>query len=341
MPKRYPFLFRGNFAKTSRQSFEVDHPPKKKKPWRHSTFLGMEMSHFSNATPWGGRRATSPGDGCAGRVLRPAQAVTWECGGDFPKEFQAEVSGAVGNVTFSMDPFWSDINENGDKAIIDLSSGLITIDAEEEVCQGQYPPWIIYFVCDDCGCSSGTIWLEDCSADCDACIGADCGLPVLSGADTIGPDTTGQYALDDDQGDVSWAISGSGFSIDQTGLVTTSSACGSADITATDSCCGEFTKRIRSTVGVWNTISSESGGINGVGCVATGDTCANAHGASGPLQDCIVDGLRYKGNWRCMFENCAVDCDTFGPAVPACWPNPCGANIQYVHTLEILEWICI
>jgi hypothetical protein len=326
-----------------RRSTEKDYPPKRKKHWMDS-FERREQFHEGTYRPFGYPVLPPKGSGCKGRVLRPLSQVTWECGGELPKTFQTSVSGAVGNVTYSMDPFWSEVNENSDLAVID-ASGIIQIgDEDTEVCQGPYPPWIIYTVCDDCGCSHGTIWLEDCSADCDLCIGVDCDLPSLSGADTIGPDTTGQYTLDDAQGDVSWAISGSGFSIDQNGLVTTSSACGTGDITATDSCCGEFTKKIRSTDGIWNLISHETGGIDGVWCTFRADTCANAHGASSPIQSDIINGLKYEGRYRCMSGSCTEECEPFGPAIPPHWPNVCvlaePPQIQYVHYLDIFNWIC-
>lgn len=294
MPKRYPFLFKGNFAKTSRQSFEVDHPPKRKKPWRHNTFLGMEMSHFSNSAPWGDRRTTSPGDGCAGRVLRPLTQVPWERGeGGLPKdgdvkEFQTEVSGAVGNVTYSMDPFWSEVNENGDIAAIDPITGLITL--EENVCQGPYPPWIIYFVCDDCGCSSGTIWLEDSSGDCLDCEECDC-----DGADDCVADCCMTESGTPEEMDVSdtkqftcggggvWSVSGTDVTIDQTGLVTTgAAACGL--ITVSNTVCQDRVVRVQGAASGWIFVSSNSSGCP---CSASSE-CATLTGAT-PFGNCQME----------------------------------------------------
>lgn len=322
-----------------RKSTKISYPPKRALPSNNGSFTEMEHYHYDNYDPFGEHPiAKDVEDNCEGRVLRPVTQETWPCGGEKPQQFQVGATGGIGTLTYSLDPRWREVNEEGDQATIS-ESGVIQIgDEDTEICSGAWPPWIIYRVCDDCGCSFGTILLEDCSGDC--CTTPCDPLPTVSGADTIGPDTTGQYSLDDAQGTVSWAISGSGFSIDQNGLVTTSSACGTATITATDSCCGDFTKDIRSTDGQWSLISSESGGISGTICTHIPDFCSNAHGASSSLQSCIIDGLKYEGRYRCMFAECDVDCDTYGPSIPGCWSNTCGSQIQYVHNLSIYEWIC-
>lgn len=341
MPKRYPFLFKGNFAKTSRQSFEVDHPPKRKKPWRHSTFLGMEMSHFSNSLPWGGRRTTSPGDGCAGRVLRPLSQVAWESGeGGLPKdgdvkEFQARVSGAVGNVTYSMDPFWSEVNENGDVATIDPLTGLIAL--EEDICQGPYPPWIIYQVCDDCGCSSGTIWLEDSSGDCDPCPGCDC---EDTGADCyaeccdytedgdfeeITAGGTKQYTC---SGGGEWSVVGEGLSISVDGLLSADvdDACGTG--TVTNSVCGDKTVRVQGNGSVWSTpaetICFKSSGVPTFLCmVINGGTRLN-YGVACGTSPCTNPPF-----------NCAQvgDCE-------ASIPGGCGGSAVCARYITRQFWVC-
>jgi hypothetical protein len=145
-----------------------------------------------------------------------------------------------------MDPFWQEVNDSGDIATID-ESGIIQIGSEEEeVCQGAWPPWLIYWACDECGCSQGTIWLEDCSADC--CVTPCDPVPTVTGSSTTTTSSTEQYTYNDGQGSVVWSVTGTGASIDQTGLLTTSgSACGMLEVKATDDCCGEFTLDVRVT----------------------------------------------------------------------------------------------
>lgn len=162
-----------------RKSTKRDWPPKRKLPSYNETFAEMEQYHYDNYQPWGEHPiARKVRDNCRGRVLRPLSQVTWESGtGGIPKdgdvkEFQASVSGAIGEVTYSLDSRWREVNEEGDVATIDPGTGLISL--PEGACQGAWPPWLIYFVCDDCGCSSGTIWLEDSSGDCLDCETCDC-----------------------------------------------------------------------------------------------------------------------------------------------------------------------
>ncbi|MCK5608988.1 hypothetical protein KAR91_44350, partial [Candidatus Pacearchaeota archaeon] len=131
-----------------RNSTVQTYPPKDKKVFWADGFL--EAEHFGNSVFQPLADGLTLGNNpCDGRVLQPAQQVTWPTGGNKPsegevKEYQAEVTGAVGEVTFSMDPFWDVVNEEGDKATIDPSTGLITIDSGG--CQGAWPPWIIYWV---------------------------------------------------------------------------------------------------------------------------------------------------------------------------------------------------
>lgn len=187
---------------------------------------------------------------------------------------------------------------------------------------------------------------------CDECVGIDCDLPVLSGPTLIGLSTTGQFTLSDPQGDVSWGISGGGgATIDQNGLVTTdANACGTATVTATDSCCGDFTQDVRlgdATTSQWSNISSESGTLN-QGATCTG-ICNNSGSGN---QDCVIGALRYRGTRReTFYDPFAPACDTCaecewdysGPDYPSCW-STAGASAShcfwYVNQLFIDEWIC-
>jgi len=235
---------------------------------------------------------------CDGRVLQTISQVTAPCG---TNTFQGGSSGGLGTVAYYVDDMFNTVNEAGDSFSID-ANGLITLNG----CSSGWPPWIMYWACDDCGCSSGTIWLEDCSDDC--CVTPCNPLPTVTGADTIGPNTTGQYTLNNSQGTVTWAISGSGFSIDQSGLVTTSSACGTANITGTDDCCGEFTKDIRSTEGTW--------GVEYLICPEIPGCCAGAH----VWGFCTIGASRFRGCAANAIENCGGDlCDPDSVNRYACW----------------------
>lgn len=350
----------GNIRDIAR-STKRDYPPKRKKPWMSGNFAEMEHFHEGTYRPFP-HPVLPPKvkrDGCAGRVLRPLSQVEWSSGeGGLPKdgdvkEFQAKVSGSVGKVTYSMDPFWSEINEEGDVATIDPNTGLITL--EEGVCQGPYPPWIIYQVCDDCGCSSGTIWLEDSSEDCDSCAEADCDLPSITGSLSVPggaggnfsilTNDTKQFTLTNAQGSVSWAVSGTGtVSIDQTGLVTTGSdACGTLTVTATDSCCGDFTQGVRVVdSGQWVFLSDINYGSTVViagGCNAiTGGNCT------------VVDAVETKSFWtnRCC---CGPTCAAELPGLPSCAtptvtcaPGLCVdgcAVLNYITRQIIRTWECL
>jgi hypothetical protein len=334
------------------RSTKKDYPPKRKKPWLAGNFAEVENYHEGTYRPF--PYPVLPrqvkGDGCAGRSLTVLTQTEWGSGeGGIPrdgdvKEFQTRVSGAVGDVTYSMDPFFSEVNENGDIAVIDPATGLITL--EEGVCQGSYPPWIIYSACDNCGCASGTIWLEDSSGDCLDCTDCDCESAddcvsdcclTEDGTDyEIGRNDTKQYFCPGSGG--VWSVTGTGASIDQNGLLTTDgTACGT--ITVHHSVCQDKQVRVIG-FGQWSVISSDTGGVSGPTCAHIADACANAHTGSSSPQDCVIGVLRYTGTYRCKFINCP-ECSIFGPSVPSCWPDTCtSGNIQYVNQLSIYEWIC-
>ncbi|MCK5603132.1 hypothetical protein KAR91_14710 [Candidatus Pacearchaeota archaeon] len=321
-------------VKDTRRSTERDYPPKRKKPWLAGSFQEMEHFHEETYRPMDYPVVSPKKDKCAGRVLRPAQGVTWESGeGGIPKdgdvkEFQASVSGAVGNVTYYMDPFWSEVNEAGDIATIDPNTGLITL--EENVCQGSYPPWIIYWVCDDCGCSSGTIWLEDSSDDCcggcncdssDPCV-SDCCITEDGAPEEITAGGTKQYYCG---GGGEWSVTGTGLSIDQNGLLSADSgtACGTG--TVSNTICQDVEVRVQGNGSYWAFTSWLCG-----------------EGLGGPAF-CNVDSggsrIQYLGACRSDAFGCPNDeVDTY-----RCGSAPCAcAEGQYFCSIAIkeFEWSC-
>ena len=320
-----------------RKSTKKDYPPKRKLPSNNESFTEMEQYHYDNYRPWGENPiAIRTKDSCQGRVLRPLSQVEWPSGeGGSPKEgdikeFQTSVSGAVGSVAYSMDPFFSEVNENGDIATIDPNTGLITL--EEGVCQGAYPPWIIYNVCDDCGCSSGTIWLEDSSGDCLDCDDCDCDD---TGSDcyaeccmiTIGPidetttSTTKQFSCG---GGGVWSVTGVGASIDQTGLLTTDgTACGTLIVSNT--VCQDQEVRVTDS-GQWSFVSMLCG---------TSDGC----GGGGIVHDTPEGANRIT---YCV--DCVVDCSTY---TCGCVSSPPASGFcagqgrqNGARWIKLYEWVC-
>jgi hypothetical protein len=333
------------------KSTKRGYPPKDTKLFWADNFLAGEHFNKANFGPLkdGFNLGNNP---CSGRVLRPASQVEWASGeGGQPKdgdvkEFQTEVSGAVGNVIYYMDPFWDDINDAGDKATID-ETGLITL--EEGVCQGPYPPWIIYWVCDDCGCSSGTIWLEDSSGDCDPCATCDCEdtesdcyAECCSWTESGTPEEmdfsdTKQFTC---SGGGDWSITGADATIDQTGLVTTgASSCGTLVIT--NSICGDKEVRVQGNGSEWVMKSQES-------CLHPPDITPCVPTAIAPTVS--LGGFAFRldsGKTRTEASiHCVSDvfflCDnppgTGGVSVTCA---NCGVNnIKGVYSVTIREWEC-
>ena len=341
-----------------RKSTKISYPPKRALPSNNGSFTEMEHYHYDNYDPFGEHPiAKDVEDNCEGRVLRPITQETWECTGearqpgDDPPQFQVGATGGIGALRYSLDPRWREVNEAGDQVTIDGNGVLQIGDEETIVCSDGWPPWIIYRVCDDCGCSFGTIWLEDCSGDC--CTVPCDPLPEVSGADTIGLSSSAQYTLDGAQGIVTWGLSGgSGASIDSDGLVTTTgSACGTAEVKGTDSCCGEFTKNIRlgdATTSQWSLIESLSGSVVATFPCTLVDGCTESGTSS---QDCFGGAFKWSITYRQTVHGSRTGCTTCSgcgwnrtdPPLPACFvPGTPNDNHCFWYARETLkyEWIC-
>ena len=103
---------------------------------------------------------------------------------------------------------------------------------------------------------------EDAAPTCDPY------FSISSGAiDEITGSSSKTWVLNNSLGNIFWEVSGTGASINQSGIVTTTAAaCGTLTITATDSCCGVYTQQVRVTdAGTWLYIDQASCGNKTLG----------------------------------------------------------------------------
>lgn len=320
------------------KSTERDYPPKRKKPWLADSFAEMEHFHEQNYIPGGGNIAPNPcGGGSLNFDILPgtidcdggAQELVFILSDDFKCASIQQISGSgvtIGkkpieksrDVTDQLTPTPETASIGGDVRNIVVGT-LNPEDAGDEA--------IICFEATDtcCGGSSiACIFTENCGEDCSA---ADCELPSITGGDTTTTSSTLQMGLTNPQGTVTWAVSGTDVSIDQSGLVTTgASACGSFTVTATDSCCGNFTQEVRVTdSGYWDII----------------DTC-NATGSLENTHNCIIGIYKYVvwTFWSCDApcpDTCGNPCDQHYPD-DVCGGIPTTTCTSYVQTSE---WKCV
>lgn len=124
---------------------------KRKKPWKASSFVGMEHFHEGNYDPIAPVLPPKVGDPCAGRVLYPLGTQrTIECG---EEDINITPSGGVGGIQYELTDL-SVVNAEVD------SKGNVTLSG----CATDGDSFITFWVCDDCGCSTYTLWFEDCSS---------------------------------------------------------------------------------------------------------------------------------------------------------------------------------
>jgi hypothetical protein len=102
--------------------------------------------------------------------------------------------------------------------------------------------------------------MAECQDDCGDCTTAD--PVVVSGSDAVTSSSSTQYTASGGIGPYTWSVSGTGATIDETGLVTLDeTACGGFTVTATDTCGVSDTQDARVTDnGHWVTTYYESAG---------------------------------------------------------------------------------
>jgi len=249
-----------NFLQKMSWSSVRDYPPKTKKAWLSDNFMEMEEVHSGHidSLPAGSPMADGglplppppdipqdPGDAgapdsCAGPrslwvLVSPSPTV--DCAVD--TGFSLIISPDFKCIELTQAFF----DEDGPKIVDSLGNTLEHPTNAEDIIGGlklekgcNDPPWITLWVC-DClcgGCSTATIWLDNCGTDCDAVF--------VSGPSTIAANGAGQYALINfppEAEQVQWDVTGTGASIDQNGLLTTVDACGTLEVRASTSCCGD------------------------------------------------------------------------------------------------------
>ena len=129
--------------------------------------------------------------------------------------------------------------------------------------------------CDDA--DSITLWAADCLCGGQASVdisldncGVNCASVDISGSSAMDSNDQAQFTLDNfppEIGPILWQVSGTGGSIEQDGLLTTSGACGMLLVSANTHCCGQFyfDVMIREPAGYW-AASNICGSLSGNYC---------------------------------------------------------------------------
>ena len=336
MPRRN--IHGKDYFENIRRSTERDYPPKKKKFYfGDEDYLGTETLHsggFRPADPISGGGAGGGPDGpvtdpCIGRVLRMEDPqISCE-----DESVKLNVVGSIGNVyivptnTSSPCVDGSDLEAEGGSLIIPSSC---CSDGDS----------IDFWYCDDCGCGYKIVAFPNCT-DCSP-------TPEISGADTMSINSTEQYTLSDSVSQVTWEVSGIDAAITQTGQVTTGNdACGTITVTATDACCGPFTKEVRVAEGSdWYLDSTE----NAVNCpgFGIGEPCHPAVSGDttiigdGEFQ-LIVGGTKYEMKMWCRTDGHECDSNPDNPTgahCAVCGENPIPAPHESVVWLKTYFWEC-
>lgn len=259
--------------------------PKRKKPYRaDGDFLDMEHFHFKNFDTPSGER------GSIGR----RDSATVEAPSVNSKDYQLDCCFGINLPTVTeCEDGWVN-NEDDETLLIPLSvtvggrrvqweiesygteAGTLIGGAEAIGDETKCPSATAVYSIDkpftnvldlikvkdlDTGCEDSVF--ISLGAECgDNCSEADCELPSIwceeGDCANINTSSSKTYVLNDAQGNVTWAVSGTGASITQDGtLTTTAGACGTLTITATDGCCGDYTIGVRvADAGQW--VSQES-----------------------------------------------------------------------------------
>ena len=319
-----PYIGGFNYLKRRGANTDLDYGHglgKAKKPYRSKNHKEKEHYHQGNYKPYkfSSYELEKP---CQGRAFRVNMPLNIECGKG-KQEIEVKISSDYQSPVLRSDAD-SGVFLTSDKPVEGFipfpEDGKLIFDPAEYA-NASDSSILCITVCDEVcgGCSIGCSFLGDC-ADC---ADVDCGLPSITGGDTTTTSNTLQMGLSNAQGSVSWAVSGTDVTIDQTGLVTTgASACGTFTVTATDSCCGDFTQEVRVT--------------NNGTLVQLGPSCTADEGYKTGGPDCQewVGGTRTQ-YWYCVGSS--EGCE------PHCGNAPCAGDpsITYVKWTERQSWECL
>ena len=327
-----------NFLHMMTWSSVRDYPPKTKKAWRFGNFMEMEETHsdhmempFEDPTlplppPPDIPQTDEEPDPCAGDrslwVTASPSSVDCDVGVDFNLIFSPDFKCLELQQAF--------FDEDGPKLVDQLGNDLsIPTNAENitgnlKLERGCDDASSITLWASDCLCggvASVDIWLSNCGADCDAV--------NITGSPTIWPDTTEQYTINNlPEGDSgTWSSSGTGITINQSGLMTAhSNACGMAKAMFISDCCGTISFDVKVNAGYWQLITEGRGD-----CEECTDFDANPRPTN-----CTAIAGEYKytvGIWGCAEGGTA-------PCVPkgSCTGTASGIGWE-VH--RKYQWSCV
>lgn len=164
-----------------------------------------------------------------------------------------------------------------------------------------------------------------------------------SPCDEIVKSSSKTYTLTNSQGNVTWSVSGTGATINQSGVLTTdSTACGTLTVTATDDCCGAYAQQVRVTNGgtwvlVSNTLNTTTAYCGVIPPNYDEKNCSQC--ILGESYNC---GIMSGGTLTNYFGTCALPSN---PSIGVCTGsapcNPCsGGNLLALRRTEIWEWRC-
>ena len=325
-----------NFLQMMQWSNVRDYPPKRKKPWLFDNFMEMEEIHSDHMEETFKLPNDPPLPPPPDIPQDPEDVEPDPCEGDRslwvianPSPVDCDVDTGF-SLIFSPDFKCIELtqaffDEDGPKIVDSVGNDLRHPTNAEDIIGGlklekgcDDPPSITLWV-SDCLCggqSSVDISLDNCGADCDSVF--------LLGFDTILSNSVKQYQLINlppDAGSVQWAVIGTGASIDQDGLLTTSGACGALRVIANSSCCGVFDMYVKVTNdGVWAETSVLCD--HGSGTLSCYDYSSTVH--------------RRLYEWACLVE---PHCGAYTP--PPCWFPSCGI-VENVRTRYVANeaWQC-
>jgi len=335
-----------------RKNTERDYPPKRKKPWLTGSFPEMEHFHERNYGPLqrGFNNQMSGPNPCGGHrslnfdILPGSidcddgpQELLFILSDDFKCASITQLGG--GGVTIDGDPIDYRAKNVTDTLVSNPDTSFIGGDVRNTVV-GELDPdevdsgidsSIMCFAAEDTCCggiSIACIFTENCGASCDDCdcedTGADCYADCCQWTESGTPEVmelndTKQFTC---SGGGEWSVTGTGATIDQTGLLSTDgSACGTA--TVSNSVCGSKEVRIQGNGSAWVPISEE------------GPFCTSC-----TFMNCTNTVIEISGMSRMeKVYWCSTSCSGEGCVPSGACTSPC-VGTRWLNTIETSTWQC-